>query len=256
MRDDHLLVAKLQTLGLSQNEALIFLALLDAPKNPTEVSRLTGIARSNVYRIVDTLVEKGILREQTTTDGKLLAAADPTALELLIVSHEHAVQQQRLEFTQLLPSLVGKAGTENSFSIHTYRGLSGIKQMLWNELKSKEILIFCAGSLDIGPGRRWAEKYRAEIIARNITQRSIENSDSVSTHSEHRKYTDHYDLRFLPKRVLAIQPEITIHDDTISIYNSWEHDVQLGTEIKNPFLAAFMRQLFEHYWQMAEGYTE
>lgn len=253
MRDDPVITSQLQQLGLSKNEVQIFLALLDGPKNPTEVSRLTGIARSNVYRIVDTLSEKGILQELTTENDKLLTAADPAALELLVIEQENHAALQRSHFEQLLPLLAHAANEKNELGIKTYRSTGGLKQMLWNELKHKEILLFSAGSLNQGTGKRWAEKYRSEIIRRNIMQRAIENPTSpLPTSSDYLEYHNHYLVRYVPSEILDIQSEISIHGDSVSIYNAWTHHLQLGAEIHNPFLAKLMRQVFENYWQMAQ----
>lgn len=249
---DSFLKTKLQQLGLSANEVLIFLTLLQGPKTPAEIARVTGIARSNVYRVVNELVDKSLIRQESTENGQTLAAADPATLELLVIEKESEASAKREELNQLLPMLTGMTRNENDFSIRSYRGLSGVKQMLWNELKDGEILVFCSGSLDNATGRRWAEKYRSEIIERGISQRAIENPRATKVPlSHHPNYSRHYTVRFIPTEILAIQPEISIHGNTISIYNSWAHDIELGTEITNPFLASFMRQLFEHYWELA-----
>lgn len=252
MRDNSVIKTQLQKLGLSGNEAAIFLVLLQSPKTPIEISRLTGIARSNVYRIVDDMQDKGLIHEETTENGRLLAAANPATLELLVIEKERVAASQRAHFDQLLPILVGMTNQDKDFSIQTYRGLGGLKQMLWNELKYKEILIFSAGSLNFGTGKQWAEKYRTEVMERGIIQRAIENTaSSISTVTDLPGYSSHFTPRYLPKEQLHIQTEISIHGDSISIYNSWTHHLQLGAEINNPFLAELMRQMFEHYWEVS-----
>lgn len=244
---------KLQQLGLSQDEATIFLCLVDAPKTLLEVSRITGIHRSNVYRIVDGLIEKSIIHELTTDNGKLIAAAQPEALELLVVEQEAAAEAKRATLDQLLPAMEGMKGRDSAFEIKTYTGIAGVKQMLWNELKTQNgILIFTCGPMELILGPRWPEKYRAEIVRRGIVQRSIENPGAYELPlSQVHNYDKHYIARHLPKELLSINHELSIHDDTVSLYNSWTDNVQLGTEIKNPFLANFMRQIFEHYWSLA-----
>jgi DNA-binding MarR family transcriptional regulator len=253
MRDTSI-QSRLQLLGLNKDEAAIFLCLSTGPKNQLGISRETGIARSNVYRIVDKLAEKGLVHGVTTFADKQLISARPENLEQLVVKQEELAESQRNGFIQVLPLLASLENRDDSFAVETYAGIGGLKQMLWNELGSSgEILCFSCGSLNSATGSWWAEKFRAEIISRGIKQRGLENA--VSNHittSLHGAYSDHYQIRFISEVILTIKPEITIHDDTISIYNSWTDDNQLGTEIKNPYLAAFMRQMFEHYWQLAK----
>lgn len=257
MGDGDLLRVQLRQLGLSEDEAMVFMSLLDAPRTQLEVSRATGIARSNVYRLVDQLASKGVVHESVTDNGKLIASALPESLELLVVEQERLARERRAGFDKILPILKNIQGRDSAFETKTYSGIPGLKQMLWNELKTQgEILMFSCGPLDQVTGRYWAENYRAEIIHRGIVQRSIENkkiqpSPSASQLSEHEAYPDFYLVRYIPDHVLAIHHELTIHDDTVSFYNSWTDNTQIGTEIKNPFLAAFMRQMFEHYWSIA-----
>jgi DNA-binding MarR family transcriptional regulator len=246
---------QLQRLGLTGDEAAIFISLLGTPKTQLDVSRATGIVRSNVYRIVDGMIEKGLVHELTTDEGKLLAAARPESLELLVIEQEIAAQTQRAGLDQLLPMLAGFRRQDKDFAIKTYSGLGGLKQMLWNELKAQgETLLFSGDTIDRATGRRWAEKYRAEVIGRGLRQRSIENYGVNPTPlSAHPQYTAHYQVRYIAKDVLDIKLELSIHDDTISIYNSLAHKTHLGTEITNPFLASLMRQVFEQYWSVASA---
>jgi hypothetical protein len=254
MGNNYPLKEQLHQLGLSADEAAIFVCLLESPKTQLDTSRATGIARSNVYRIVDGMIEKGIVHEVTTDDGRVLAGANLDALELLVVEQEVDAQLNRAHFDQLLPMLEMFQRQGSNFSVKTYTGIAGMKQMLWNELKANgEVLVFSGSSLNSATGKRWAEKFRKEVIDRGIKQRSIENTPGIANpYSDYEAYIEHYQARHLPKDLLDIQPEISIYNNTIAIYNTLTHDTRLGTEITSPFLAAFMRQIFEHFWTIAK----
>jgi len=251
----------LEQLGLVGDEAVIYLNLTGGPKNHLDISRATGIARSSVYRIVDELASKGLVHYATINESKVIEASEPAALEQLVVQQELQAEQSRNNFTEVTKLLKGFAGHEDKFAASTYTGEAGFRQMLWNELRAnQELYIFSCGTLDAAVGRRFAEKYRAAVIERGIKQRAIENIETKHgrVYSSHQTYDEHLEMRFLPPEVLDIQLEISIYGDTIAVYNTFGHDVQLGTEIKNPFLASLLKQMFEHYWQIAEaspGYT-
>lgn len=254
MRDIAGVSEKLERLGLSKDEVAIFMQLLDAPKTQLEVSRATGIVRSNVYRIVDGMVKKGLVVEYVNENGKLLSAAQPSALELLVLQQEQLAEERRIELGHILPILAGYKTESDDFSIKTYVGVTGIKQMLWNELKAKsEVLLFSGDTIDKATGRHWAEKFRSEVIARGLRMRWIQNVKERNVPiSDLPGYTNQYQARYIEENLLHVQFEISIYDDKVGIYNSLAHDSQLGTEISNRFLAKFMKQIFEHYWTIAK----
>jgi hypothetical protein len=123
--------------------------------------------------------------------------------------------------------------------------------MLWNELKSKrEIVLFSYyTSLNGVAGKRFADKFRLEVMARGIMQRALCNSKefTINTSDYPDDYAQFYDERFIDASVLPINQEMTIHDDVVSIYN-WDKEVRVGTEIHNPLYADFMRSIFERFW--------
>lgn len=245
---------ELERLGLSADQSQVFMVLVESPKTLLEVSRITGISRSSVYRIADDLTKKSLLHEVTLENGTILTGANPEALEILVVNQEAAAEQIRGAFEQFLPMLHTLQGSDNDFSIKTYNGIGGLKQMLWNELQSKsEVLVFSSGMLEDLVNTRWAQKYRQAIIDRDLHVRTIEPGLPESS-VVYAGYGSNHAVRYVDNSVLPIQLEVSIHDDTISIYNSLAHHIRIGTEITNPFFALFMRGVFEQYWAL--GRTE
>src|SRR5688500_5123741 len=95
----------LKTLNLSQDEAKVYLALLESPKSHLELARETGINRTKVYRLADQLQKRSLITTRTDDRGTFLVAADPSTLEVELVTHEESLKQQRAIFDQLLPIL-------------------------------------------------------------------------------------------------------------------------------------------------------
>ncbi len=251
----------LQQLGLTEEEALIFMTLQEGSKTPLIINRVTGISRTTVYRIIEDLRAKSLVRVSVDDrGGKHIEAAEPAILEALLVDQEVALARQRSvldETMHMLQTVRGEAPA-SSFKVVTFEGSAGLKQMLWNELKTKgEICIFSTDeTLASAAGARWAEKYRALITERKISCRSLENSDARHALEETKviAYKDYYKVRYLPREALDIQQELTIHDDIVSIYN-WNVDseeVKIGVEIHNKKYAEFLKKVFETYWVLAK----
>ena len=69
---------KLINLGLSKNEAIIYLFLLKNPKITTgPIIKETGISNSRVYESLNSLISKGLVNYTIQKDGKYFDASPP-----------------------------------------------------------------------------------------------------------------------------------------------------------------------------------
>lgn len=251
-----ILELQLEELGLSEDEIALYLFLLEhGTHTPLEASRGSGLNRSKIYRIVDVLKAKGLISESPDGWGRTIQATDPSNLELLLFKKEKDLESQR----GLLPSLIETlasfgSSTGTDFEVKHYKGVEGLKQMLWNELRSKEILTFDQGNINPMVGKTFGEKMRQEAVNRKQKIFAITNSSTHGTETN----VDGYDEkvffeRNVSKDLLHIQHHIDIYGNAISIYNWKDTDTPAGIEIINKPLADMYRQMFWHYWEMAEG---
>jgi len=255
------ILLSLRRLGLTADESKIYFALLEKPLTYLELSRKTSINRTKVYRLADSLMARSLITEKQRDDGKFLTATDPANLEIELSTAQEKLKLQKQIFKKALPSLAEIYSSKPSdprefFTISTFEGSAGLKQMLWNELKTKgELCVYSHDTLDQVAGRRWAENYRAEITERQVPHRVLENFDGkhVLETTEVEDYKTIYNVRFLERDVLNLQQELTIHDDVVSIYN-WNRTgegVKVGLEIHNQQFADFQKAIFESYWKIA-----
>ena len=113
----------LEELGLLENEARIYLALLElGPETILRLSRHSGIKRSTVYTAVSSLTEKGLVNIQAKGRKRLFAAENPERLESLL-------ERRRSDFRRLLPRLSAEfhQTRESESFIKHHHGISGIK---------------------------------------------------------------------------------------------------------------------------------
>lgn len=247
----------LQTLGLTRDESTLYLELLRRPAGHQELARATGINRTKVYRLADQLEKRSLIATQTDDRGTLLVAADPRTLEVQLVTREEQLKNQRLIFERLLPRLeaIKEQSVELSFSVHTYEGIEGFKQMLWHELKTKgELLVFGSGTIeDLVESKRWAEKHRAMTVEAGYDLREIGNPGNKSTKfTNNSEFITRHILKDLSSDTLLLQHQIVIYNETVAVY-AWRDEQKVGVEIINKLHAAMMRQMFEHYWPLADA---
>jgi predicted transcriptional regulator len=251
------LLSQLRTLGLSTDEAKLYLELLKEPSTHLRLSHAIGINRTKVYRLVEQLEKRSLVAHRTDDRGMFLVATDPATLEVELVHHEEKLKQQRKTLQQVLPTLTALQSKDKSaFIVRTYEGEAGLKQMCWHELKTQgELLGLGYGTIEsIVTDRLWAQKHRTLQIAAHYRVRELVNeTDTTSELASERLFeTSLYHPRVLPSNILPFDSQTIIYNDTVAIYN-WQYDQKVGVEIINPSYANMMRHIFEHYWGLGSS---
>ena len=244
------ILQRLQTLNLSGDESRIYLELLKGPATHLKLARATGVNRSKVYRVAEQLERRSLVSVRSDDRGTFLIASDPATLEVDIVTEESNLKGKRQAFETLLPMLqLIKSNDVSSFIVHTYEGEEGFKQMMWHELKAKdENLMFGRGSLsDLIENKRWIAQQQQRMLQAGYTIRQL-----VNPHETEKLFTveGSYDYRTLPVDILPLDNQMAVYNHTVAIYH-WRHQQKVGIEIINEPFAAQMRQMFEHYWEIA-----
>ena len=243
--------------GLTADEAKTYLALLEKPLSHLELARKTGINRTKIYRIADDLERLSLVKTEQLDSGKLLSASEPKNLEVALVNKEQELKAKRTVLDQLLPSLDGmfkQTAEDTKFSVSTYEGYAGMKQMLWNELKTGgEILVFGSGVLeDLVGSRRWAEAHRQKTLDVDYKIRELNNHGKKPINfTKNAEFHKNFSRKFIAEDILNLEQQIVVYNDTVGFYH-WRDDQKVGAEIHNKAFANTMRQMFEMYWGLAE----
>jgi sugar-specific transcriptional regulator TrmB len=245
-----IIIEKLKTIGLQEDEIKVYLYLLEfGPKTLLEISRETTLNRSKIYRLIDSMKSHNLIETIDEGWGQKLRAAPPANLEILIDKEASELEAKRKELPSILEMLSGLGtNTQTLFEVKHYKGIEGIKQMVWNELKAKEIVVFSRGEFNEMVGKAFAEKVREEAVLRKQRIYEISN-DSQNNFTENLNYqSKHYQGKVISEKQLLIMHHIDIYNDTISIYN-WHEKPISGIEIINKPLAEMFKQIFQNYWE-------
>jgi sugar-specific transcriptional regulator TrmB len=252
-------IAKLNRLGLSRDESLIYIELLRGPSNHTRLSHATGVNRTKVYRIVETLEKTGLISKRADDRGSALAANDLSGLELHLIEAEDQLKRQRNTITELQTQLsMLRSYNPGEFFINTYEGVNGFKQMTWNELRTEgETLAFGNGTIEeLVSDNEWACRHRQRQLEagykiREITNYRYETNQSNFFTAKNIEETGLYRHRMISPHVIAFDGQTVVYNSTVAIYH-WKHERKIGVEIICANYANMMRQMFEQYWNMAK----
>lgn len=257
--NDNILL-NLKRLGLTPDEAKVYLTLMNEPMSHLEIARKSGVNRTKVYRIADALMKRGLITEEMNDEGRELAANDPANLEITLTTAEEQLKARRKIFNDTLPALQdmfasGDQPNDSDFVVNTYEGVDGFKQMLWNELKAKdEILIYGHGTIrDLIESPNWAEKHRAKTLEAGYKIREIINPEGKPENfTKNTEFVEKaYNKRLIDPKILPLSHQMCIYNNTVAIYN-WRNNQKVGCEIINKSFADMQRAVFESYWKLAK----
>jgi len=256
MTDNNLFLEKLVQLGLSPDEATIYLKLLKAGTSThLRLSRETGITRSKVYRLVESLEQQGLVSRYIDDTGRFITPSEPENLTIRLAIQEAQLKERRDVLRSVVPQLARLTGVRGNkfFSIRAYEGVDGFRQMLWHELKTKGEMLVLGGATieELAPNPRWAERHRAGTITAGYYIRELLNEARWDLDfTKHSAFAEVYGQRHIDKETLDLTTQIVIYNDTVSTYH-WRHDQKVGFEVISKEYANTLRQVFEFYWRMA-----
>lgn len=119
----------LEQIGLTRNEARVYLALLETGETKTgALVKETGMHRVLIYDALESLIKKGLGSYVIRENIKYFQAADPERLLEFLKEKEELTRE-------LLPELKGKYQTRNPQSVAIYEGIIGLKSALNNMIK-------------------------------------------------------------------------------------------------------------------------
>jgi len=138
---------ELLKIGLTEGEAKVYLALSELGSSTVgPIVKNSRVAYSNIYDILNRLIDKGIVSFVIKNKTKHFQAAPPTNLLEYLDNKEKEISEQRTALKEVLSQLEeiqqGKKGQE----AEVFLGMKGLRsayeKMLRGALKSDEVLFF------------------------------------------------------------------------------------------------------------------
>lgn len=127
----------LEKIGLTNQESRVYLKLLQLQEGKTGlICEKTGIASSNIYKILNSLIDKGLVSYRMQNNVKVFSASPPETLSELFKEKEEQIKKERQEVQELIKNLKKTPVIEEPQSKYKYyEGISGVKGM-WYEINS------------------------------------------------------------------------------------------------------------------------
>ena len=230
---------ELRSLGLTKTEAVVYLFLLEnGVSSPAQISKGTGILRTNCYHILQSLEAQSLIHAQAAGKRQAYLARDPESLF-------QSIEQKRETINRILPDLRGLYTTQkHKPKIQFYEGLDQITQVYWRSLEGKEV--FANGSThtlsSVLPDHY--QRYIQEVKSRRMI------FHDVLTHASKEKagpvmqeiLKGLYDVQYLPAKYADVPTDLLVWNDSIAHITLQEP--YFATIITSPLIAKTMRTMF------------
>lgn len=248
----------LQPLGFS-DEAINLYAVLtqNGPLSFLAAARASGIERTKLYRLSETLRQKGLIEEIVGHKKKLIKAANPNKIYLMIKelrSNAETLQNSFSCFTNLVNSLASSPPTTK---VLYYNGKEGLKQILWNELNAQtEILTYDYTVIQEASSKQFFDNWADEFEIKGLKMRELRGNTFLKTMTLNypRRYIKNASWRYIPPEIFDITHQLDIYNDVLAIFNWYQGEV-FGVEIHNQKIADSQKQIFEMFWQLAKPFS-
>ena len=227
-----------------------------------QLSRICGIKRPNLYRILELFTDKGLVETRLDDKTTYYRAADPKMLEVLVREQENKAREMRESLSQIQSHLHLVSSHDSETHVHYYRGIRGLQHMLLKMHTQPKTTIYVFGSDDWREmiDFDFAEEMRAETVKQNSMiyellnpedDKSISQNGVVNWTKNLTYVLKHFRHRQISKKVLTMDKEIIVYNNFIHFYSYKDNDIT-GIEIENELYSQIIKQLFKLAWNCAK----
>lgn len=258
---------KLETWGLTKAQAQVYLALLTHPGalGASAVAAVAGLPRPSVYSVLESLVDKGMVRTGEGYGSKFAALPPEDVLPALMAAERERVTERELLTDDLVKSLPLLAGTKRksprSELVEILRDPRAVEEgfRAFQREARAEVLTFVRGPFVLNKLNRKGNPAEEESLSRGVKHRAIYESALLA---------DENVAPFLQGWIASgedarafdgeLPLKLVLFDDRVVWLpletNASRHPV-VTIVIRHPALNAALRLLFEYLWEESKPIT-
>ncbi len=242
---------KLTTLGFSEKETAVYLALLELGKRTVSpIARKAGINRTTAYDILDSLISKGLISVSGKEPLQEFVAESPDRISAFIQREITAKENQLKAVVELVPELKSLHNISDRPKVRFYEGKQGMEQVYEDTLTSSEPIRAFATYDDMEkalPG--YFPKYFERRARKGIKIRAIFPFTEAGVELTKHNQAQLRETAIVPNKNFYFTPEINIYDNKVMIA-SWKE--KLGIIIESVEISEALKNIFELAWAEAK----
>jgi len=235
-------------LGLTKNEAKVYLALLDlGSAQAGQITEKSGIHRRNVYDSLSRLMEKGLISFVIVNNKKMFNPVNPKRFLEIIDEKKFDLERLKKDLNRMIPELELKAELQEKHDVRFFKGIEGIKSVFEDILRTGKDYI------GYGPGhqlekilRYYLKRFVDIRLRKKISIRLIYDESSRETVRKNPLS----DIRYIPMQYSS-HAALRIYGNKVAIMLLSKEE-PLAIIIKNKAIADGYKKYFEVMWEAAK----
>ena len=238
-------------LGLTDKESAVYLLLLQTPlQTAQELAEATDIKRTNVYRILDNLLEQQLIVRDNSPVSKF-SATEPNQLQKILAEKQLALKQTAKSLSATMPSFRSQYSlSRDKPGVYHMAGREGFERLL-KDMISSQTEVQLVASNDVPDDKDTLKRFRElqlEMRDAGVATRALFHNAPYKDRIK-REFTERgFDVRFIGDS--PFRGEIVIYEDNVAFV---VYDPSLVvTVVTNQHIATTMRLMFEQVWAIAK----
>ena len=249
------MIAELLKLGLTDEEAKVYLACLEVNGGPVStIAKKADVHRVSCYHTLENLLQKKLLTQYTKNGVKYFAPEPPEQLQKLEEEKMNIVKTLLPELKSLSSALAFRP------KIRFYEGRDGVEKVFDESLLAKgEILGYTNLKNVVGFFPKFFENYTHEKLRRRIKTRYLSPTTVDSVHVLDPFLPATYDPNLI--EILLVNKDQFLFENEVLIFNnsvgivSLNADELLGLIVESPTFARTMKAVFDLAWLGATAFV-
>ena len=239
------LLGILKEIGLSEEEALVYLATLSlGVTSVLKIARDTAIKRTTVYGIIESLKEKGLIRIELKGLKQFYAAENPEKLETLLERRKDAFAKNLPEFMALY-KLEGSEST-----IKYYTGIQAMQDIYRDTLREikphQDYLVIANEEKWQAMDPKFALSYTEDRAKLPIKTRMLFQDSAVAREQKLLERNYNCEIRIIPQGTPLNVDTLLLPNKLITFEMTPPY---MTVVIENKSIIELHREMFEIIWK-------
>ncbi|HTK05500.1 MAG TPA: helix-turn-helix domain-containing protein [Candidatus Eisenbacteria bacterium] len=242
------LARELEKIGLSENEAKVYLAGLElGPSTAQMIAAKATVSRPTTYIMIESLIKRGLMSSFQKGKKKMFVSGKPRQLLYILEQQKKALEDRTNKLSELLIAIEKEGPNQNTMPVVVYEGPEGTRAIQDDlSVNSKEVWEIVPLDLarelipPVYPGdtrESFSKKFKIKALYTSASRPDGRRKENV-------------EYRYLSSEQFPIASEILIYGDKVILTNF--DSKRLSLHIEDKVFASSFRAIFISLWDKAE----